>query len=86
MNVFCDKHHISLLYSLQLLFEKRLGGNLFTPIGEEWFTQGYWKGAEAYGNHPSTIKQFLSLEAQGYQHPDGTSPLNRIAEEKPEYY
>lgn len=62
MNVFCDLHHSDLFYSLQLLFEKRLGWNLYRPIGESWFTNGYWKLAEPYGNNPSTIKQFLSTE------------------------
>ena len=85
-NVFSDFHHIGLFYSFQLLFEKRLGWNLYSPIGTEWFEQGYWKVCEPYNNNPSTIKQFLSLEAQDYRHPDNTAPLNRIKEMKPNYY
>lgn len=41
--VFTDFHHGSLLYSLILLFEKRLRGTIITPIGQEWHTHGYWK-------------------------------------------
>jgi hypothetical protein len=62
MNVFADFHHSELYRSLQLLFEKRLGWSLYRPIGESWFTHGYWKLAEPYQNNPVTIKQFLSTE------------------------
>jgi hypothetical protein len=41
--VFADLHHIDLYNSLQLLFEKRLGWELYRPIGLEWYHQNYWK-------------------------------------------
>ncbi len=66
MKVFCDMHHGALFYSLHLLFEKRLGWELYYPIGEDWFTQGYWKIAEPYANDAGTIRQFLSPEAIGF--------------------
>ncbi len=66
-NVFCDFHHLGLWESLRLLFEKRLGWNLYRPIGEEWITSGYWKVAEPYGNRPETIKQYLSTEIHVWQ-------------------
>lgn len=60
MKVFSDLHHTALFYSLQLLFEKRLDGELYRPIGEEWYHRGYW---ELYpGIHPHTVKQYLTLE------------------------
>lgn len=62
MNVFTQLHHGDLFESLRLLFEKRLGWNLYRPIGESWFTHGYWHLAEPYGNNPVTVKQFLSTE------------------------
>lgn len=62
MNVFVDMHHGDLYESLRLLFEKRLGWNLYRPIGEDWFTHGYWKLAEPYGNNAGTVRQFLSTE------------------------
>lgn len=58
MNVFCDFHHAGLFYSLHLLFEKRLGANLYRPIGMDWVEQGFWK----YYMHPVTQQQFLGLE------------------------
>lgn len=66
MNVFADLHHEALFYSLHLLFEKRLGWNLYYPIGEDWLTKGFWKIAEPYGNHPDTVRQFLSPESIGF--------------------
>ena len=63
MNIFSDLHNVALYYSLHLLFEKRLGGNLFRPIGLEWFDEGYWKIAEPYGNAMDTVNQFLALDS-----------------------
>lgn len=60
MNVFVDCHHGDLFYSLQLLFEKRLGWNLFRPIGMEWFTSGYWKIGDPYPDPSDTAKQYLN--------------------------
>lgn len=54
-------HHGDLFFSLQLLFEKRLGWNLYRPIGIDWFEQGFWKLAEPYGNAPDTIDQYLGI-------------------------
>lgn len=71
--VFCDFHHASLLQSFILLFEKRLGGSVYRPIGMEWVDQGYWKVFD----HPATQQQFLTL-TQGYRPIDGTEPLNIV--------
>ncbi|MCG3176833.1 MAG: hypothetical protein MOGMAGMI_01797 [Candidatus Omnitrophica bacterium] len=70
--VFADFHHASLLHSLIMLFEDRLGYELYRPIGMDWATQGYWK---VY-NHPATQEQFLGI---GGATPDGTPPLNDVA-------
>ena len=59
MNIFADFHHWDLYHSLYLLFEKRLGHNLYCPIGMEWFNEGYWKIASPYGDVLETIRQFL---------------------------
>jgi len=61
MNVLVDMHNGSLIASLHLLFEKRLGFNMYRPIGEEWFTNGFFKIAEPYGNYPGTISQYLAI-------------------------
>lgn len=61
MIIFSDYHHGGLYNSLKLL-SKRLGADIYRPIGREWFEQGYFKIAEPYGNHPDTITQYLSTE------------------------
>lgn len=75
MNVFADFHHASLLNSLIMLFEGRLGGNVYRPIGMEWAERGFW----GVYDHPATQAQFLSLD-QGYRPADGSPPLNLIKE------
>lgn len=55
--VFCDFHHQDLYHSLHMLFEERLGWEMYRPIGVEWWKQGYWK---VY-NHPATAAQYLGL-------------------------
>lgn len=72
-NVFTDFHHASLLQSFILLFEKRLGGKVFRPIGTDWFDEGFWKVYD----HPETVKQFLGINAAT---PDGTAPLNQVVD------
>jgi len=60
LKVFCDRHHGDLTYSLKLLFENRLGHEIYFPIGLDWFTSGFWRIAEPYGNAQDTINQYLS--------------------------
>ena len=67
MKVFADLHQGDLYYSLQLLFVKRLGWELYRPIGEDWFTQGYWKIAEPYGNDRGTIRQYLGTDTHNWE-------------------
>lgn len=81
MNVLADFHHGDLFYSLQLLFEKRLGWNLYRPIGMEWLNEGFWR----YSLQTDTAKQFLGLD-QAYRPGDGTPPLNQIAKHEDGIY
>lgn len=55
VNVFSDFHHGALYFSLHLLFEKRLGWNLYRPTGYEWYKRGFWR----YSSDPRVIKQYL---------------------------
>lgn len=55
--VFTDFHHSSLLYSFILLFEKRLGGSVFRPIGVDWYNQGFWKAFI----FPDSIDRYLII-------------------------
>jgi hypothetical protein len=59
MNLLTDFHHNSLLRSIVLLFENRLGINVYRPIGLDWYNEGYW----GINNSIDTAKQFLDLES-----------------------
>ena len=71
LNIFTDFHHAGLLHSLILLFEDRLDGAVYRPIGREWYEKGFWKIYE----HPATVAQYLDI---GGATPDGTPPLNEV--------
>lgn len=75
MNVLTDFHHSGLLNSLIMLFEGRFDGNVYRPIGLDWYEQGFW---HIY-DHPDTANQYLSFD-QGYRPKDGSPPLNLIQE------
>lgn len=64
MKILADYHHGGLYHSLHLLFEKRLGWELYRPIGLDWFSNGYWRIAEPYNNAQDTINQYLSISNQ----------------------
>ena len=58
--ILVDYHHSDLFESHQLLFEDRLGIEVWRPIGMEWFTEGYWNFERA--NHGDAVaKQYLSI-------------------------
>lgn len=82
MKVLADFHHGDLFYSLQLLFEKRLGWELYRPVGLDWYREGYWKVFD----HVDTARQFLdiggSFEDLKGKYPDAFFvPLNAGAKE-----
>lgn len=81
LNVMVDFHHASLLNSFILLFENRLGGNVYRPIGLEWAEKGFWN----IYDHPATRAQFLTMD-QGYRPTDGTAPLNNIEQVQDNVY
>ena len=60
MNVLIDMHHDELHESLIKLFEDRLKFKVYTPIGVDWQTDGYWGVA----NHIETINQFLFIDSK----------------------
>lgn len=62
-------HQADLFYAMQLLFEDRLGIDVYTPVGQEWFDEGYWQfGAEHLGR--ALADQFLGLDAKWTRHAD----------------
>ncbi len=58
VRLLADFHHEDLFASLQFLFEKRLGWELYRPMGLEWYEQGFWH----IFPHIDTAKQFLGLD------------------------
>lgn len=66
MKILVDTHHRDLLYSLHCLFEKRLGWQLYTPLGMKWAEKGYWTMNKAHGCD-SLFKQYL--EPNSGDHP-----------------
>ena len=58
MKILCDFHHEDLFYSLHLLFEKRMGYELYRQIGPEWYQEGYW----LVYDHPATVSQYLGIQ------------------------
>lgn len=73
MKILADFHHSGLLNSLIMLFEGRLGGEVYRPIGMDWADEGFWKVYD----HPATQLQYLTID-QGYQPIDGSQQLNKI--------
>jgi hypothetical protein len=59
MRVLADRHHGGLYHSFQRLFERRLGWELYTPRGHEWWDEGYWRFGEVYGDD-RLAQQYLS--------------------------
>ena len=57
MKVLADLHQDDLYYSLFLLFVKRLGWELYRPVGFDWHAAGYWK----YSENLQTVEQYLRL-------------------------
>ena len=60
MRILSDRHHMGLTESLRLLFEKRLGHELYFQKGLEWYPD-FWN---VYP-HIDTAKQYLERELEG---------------------
>lgn len=58
MKVLIDRHHAGLFYSLQLLGD-RLGWDVYTPVGREWWDEGYWRFGQGYGDE-RLVEQYLA--------------------------
>jgi len=63
MRILADRHHSDLYYSLQRLFEDRLGCELYTPLGLEWWTAGIWRFGECFGDD-RLARQYLNIDAK----------------------
>lgn len=74
--ILVDFHHSTLLQSLIMLFEQRLGYKVYRPIGQDWFNEGYWK----INDSAETAAQYLSLD-QSFVPKDGTPALNKMVDQ-----
>lgn len=61
MKVLADFHHEELHESLRLLFCNRLKGEVYRPIGLEWFHEGFWKLHGTPNPHQETVDQYLKI-------------------------
>lgn len=64
--VLADFHHADLFESLRILFEVRMGWELYRPYGLDWYTEGYWKVLD----NIDTAKQYLD---KGTVSPNGST-------------
>ena len=64
MKVLADRHHAGLFYSLQLLGD-RLGWEVYTPIGREWWDEGIWQFGRAYGDE-RLVAQYLIPQGEAW--------------------
>lgn len=70
MKALIDVHQADLLYAMQLLLEDRLGIEVYTPVGMDWFDSGYWQfGAQHFGR--SLADQYLAIDAKYTEVPGG---------------
>ena len=63
MRTLIDRHQADLFHALQLLFEDRLGHEVYTPIGYEWFDEGYWQFGQAHLGR-ELADQYLRIDAK----------------------
>lgn len=70
--VLVDFHHSDLFRSWKMLFEKRLGFEVYRPKGQEWYDRGYYTHpieAEGRGN----LNPFNEFEGNWDDHPEYVS-------------
>lgn len=72
-------HHDGLLESLYLLFEDRLGHELYRPVGMDWFTNGLWQ----INDSAETARQYLMPDLLP---PHDYPPLNNDLVDKGDHY
>ena len=60
MRVLLDRHHAGLYHSMQLLGD-RLGWDIYTPIGHEWWDEGYWSFGRWTWPDDRLAQQYLTI-------------------------
>lgn len=82
LKVFCDYHHQDLYASFRLLFEKRLGGKIYRPIGYEWADQHYWTYADA--SRPE-VREGIKKQYLEHQTTDGEDMTEKGVQVRADY-
>ncbi len=59
IRVLADHHHASLWESLCLLFEDRLGWELYRPRGEEWWVEPIWRFDHQMPHFEAVARQYM---------------------------
>ena len=60
MRLLADRHQADLFYAIQRLFEDRLGWQVYTPIGHDWWDEGIWRFGEVFGDD-RLAQQYLAI-------------------------
>jgi hypothetical protein len=61
VRLLADRHHADLAESLLILFEDRLGIEVYFPVGREWYDAGIWTLSKGTPNDEGVRRQFLDL-------------------------
>lgn len=61
--ILADRHQADLFYAIQRLFEDRLGLPVYTPVGHEWWDEGYWQFGAVFGDD-RLARQYLNIDAR----------------------
>ena len=61
MRVLIDYHHAALAESLHLLFADRFGWEVYIPVGQAWWDEGYWEFGKSHWGDDRLARQFLNL-------------------------
>ena len=79
--ILTDRHHADLLYSIQRLFEDRLGIEVFIPIGFEWWDEGIWQFGACFGDD-RLAQQYLQI-SDGVFHDQGDGLWTTVDSSQP---
>src|ERR1035437_2463429 len=80
-NVLVDRHHAGLFHSLQLLGD-RLGWDVYTPIGMDWWTERIWQFGFVFGDD-RLARQYLNPDNfQGFDSEFPDRPIEGVTLEE----
>lgn len=84
MRILSDRHHADLLFSLQRLFEDRLGMELYVPVGHAWWNEAIWRFGEVFGDD-RLAQQYLGTNSYREVEPGLFLTFDQCHPERPLY-